>query len=120
MNLRSIALFLAATLMITTHAFAQTVTSSVSYSTSDRGGTVVESAGGTNPTVIGYGRVQPSSSTTPSGLAILDLRQNGVLVTEAAVPGMISILSGRTYAEVGGMINTGIAFENPNSIPVTI
>jgi hypothetical protein len=118
--MRLTTLFLAAALITSAHAFAQTATSSVSYSTPDRGGMVVETTGGTNPVVVGYGRVQPAASTTPSGLAIFGLRQNGVLVTEAGVPGMTAIASGRTYAEVNGPINTGIAFENPNSSPVTI
>ena len=33
---------------------------------------------------------------------------------------MTPILSGRTYAEVNGPINTGLAIVNPNSAPVTI
>ena len=118
--MRGTALILAALLTTAAHAIAQTTTSSVSYSTPDHGGTVIETAGGTDRIVVGYGRVQPSSSTTPSGVAIFGLRQNGVLVTEAGVPGMTPINSGRTYAEVNGPINTGIAFQNPNSGPVTI
>jgi hypothetical protein len=113
-------LVLAAVLIAGAHAFAQTATSSVSYSTPDRGGVVVETTGGTDPIVIGYGRVQPAASTTPSGLAIFSFRQNGVLIAEAGVPGMADIASGRTYAEVNGPMNTGIAFENPNSSPITI
>lgn len=36
---------------------------------------------------VGYARIQPDSgNTTPSGIAIFGLRQNNVLVTEAAVP----------------------------------
>jgi hypothetical protein len=118
--MRRTALILAALLTTAAHAIAQNTTSSVSYSTPDRGGTVIETAGGTDRIVVGYGRVQPSSSTTPSGVAIFGFRQNGVLVTEAGVPGMTPIISGRTYAEINGPINTGIAFQNPNSGPVTI
>src|SRR5438094_167369 len=106
-------------LTITTHATAQS--SSVSYSTVDRGGAAFETAGGTDAMVVGYGRVQSSgSTTTPSGVAIFGLRQNGVLVTEAGVPGMTTMLSGRTYAEVNGIINTGIAFANTSSSPVVV
>jgi hypothetical protein len=118
--MRMTALFLAATLLTRANGFAQTTTSSVSYSTPDRGGMVVETAGGTAQVVVGYSRVQPASSTTPSGVAILGLGENGVLVTEAGVPGMAAFASGRTYAEVNGPVNTGIAFANPNSAPVTI
>src|SRR5205823_7139254 len=118
--MRGTALILAALLTTAAHAIAQTTTSSVSYSTPDHGGTVIETAGGTDAMVVGYGRVQPSASTTPSGVAIFGLRQNGVLVTEAGVPGMTTMVSGRTYAEVNGIINTGVAFANTNSSPVVI
>jgi len=46
------------------------------------------------------------------GLAILGLRQNGVLVTEAAVPATPVTQSGRIYAEVDGAVNTGVAIAN--------
>ena len=68
--MRGTALILAALLTTAAHAIAQTTTSSVPYSTPDHGGTVIETAGGTDRIVVVYGRVQPSSSTTPSGVAI--------------------------------------------------
>src|SRR3989442_1560247 len=118
--MRTAPVLLAAILIMNGHAFAQTGTGSVSYSTPDRGGMVIETGGGTNPIVVGYGLVQPVSSTAPAGVAILDLRQNSVLVSEAGVPAMTPILSGRIYAEVGGPANTGIAFVNPTGAQVTI
>ena len=118
--MRTAPVLLAAILIMNGHAFAQTGTGSVSYSTPDRGGMVIETGGGTNPIVVGYGLVQPVSSTAPAGVAILDLRQNSVLVSEAGVPAMAPILSGRIYAEVGGPANTGIAFVNPTGAQVTI
>src|SRR5438477_211326 len=118
--MRITALFIAAFVLLSTQGFAQG-TSSVSYSTPDRGGVVIETAGGSsNPPAVGYARVQPSASTAPAGAAIYDLRQNGVLVAEAAVPGMTTMAGGRIYAEVNSPINTGIAIANPNSTPVTI
>ena len=42
------------------------------------------------------------------------------MVAEAAVPGMTTITSGRMYAEVNSPVNTGVAFANPNDVPVTI
>jgi hypothetical protein len=118
---RITALFIAVTLMTNTPGFAQTTTTSVSYATPDRGGMVIQSAGGpTNPPIVGYAVAQPSASTTPAGAAIFDLRQNGVLVAEAGVPGMAAIASGRVYAEVNGSVNTGVAFANSSDSPVTI
>src|SRR5262249_46017523 len=45
---------------------------------------------------------------------------NDVLVTETGVPGVTAITSGRTYAEVNGPINTGLAFANPNGSSVVV
>jgi hypothetical protein len=101
-------------------AFAQTSTSSVAYTTRDRGGMVVETAGGTGALIVGYGRVQPSSSTTPAGVAIFGLRQNGVLVSEAGVAGLFTMVAGRTYAEVNGPTNTGVAFANTTAAPIVV
>jgi hypothetical protein len=80
----------------------------------------VETVGGADAIVVGYDRVQPAAGTSPAGVAIFGLRQNGILVTEAGVPGMVTMITGRTYAEVNGPINTGVAFANPNSSPVVI
>jgi hypothetical protein len=64
---------------------------------------------------VGYANIQPSAgSYTPSGLAIFGFRQNNVLVTEAGVPASPAIKSGRTYAEVNALVNTGLAMVNPN------
>src|SRR3989454_6267085 len=118
--MRSVVLCFIAILTARTRAQAQTVTSSVAYSTPDRGGIVLETAGGNAPIVVGYARVEPSASTTPAGLAIVDSRQNGVLAAEAGIAGTSTLVSGRTYAEISGSVNTAIAFENPNGSSVTI
>jgi hypothetical protein len=95
-------------------------TSSVSFATPSRGANVIRTTGAPAATVTGYARVQPVASTTPTGMAIFDYRQNGVLVTEAAVPGTATLLVGRTFAELNGPINTGLAFANPNDVQVTV
>ncbi len=109
-----------AVLITAQSGLSQTRTSSVPYSTEDRGGQVVETVGDSFVITAGYARVQPTLSTTPTGTAIFALRQNGVLVAEAGVPGSPVMLSGRTYAEVNGPINTGVAIVNPNSSQVTL
>jgi hypothetical protein len=68
-----------------------------------------------NPLQTGYIKVIPDSGTTsPSGVAIFGFRPAGVLTTEAGVPATSASQSGRIFAEVGGVINTGIALANPN------
>ncbi len=66
----------------------------------------------------GFARIRADvASTTPGGMAIFLSRENGVLVTEAAVPAAPAIQSGRIYAEVGGTVNTGIAVA-PSTSPI--
>ena len=88
------------------------------FSVPNLGGVSHKSFGSGGNLVTGYGRIQPGTgSTTPSGVAIFGFRQGGVLASEAGVPDSPLISSGRTYAEVssGGIVNTGLAFVNPNS-----
>src|SRR5262245_11634858 len=110
---------------LTTTMQLQAQSSSVRYSIANFGANTFETVGDVNAaarslTVIGYARVQPASSTTPAGVAIIGNRQNGILVSETGETGVNAIFSGRTYAEVNGPINTGLAFANPNGFPVVV
>jgi hypothetical protein len=64
--------------------------------------------------VIGYGLVQ-LNGTNAAGLAIFDLRQNNILVSETSVPATLPLTSGRIYAEVPGAVDAGLAIANPNN-----
>src|SRR5581483_2079716 len=68
----------------------------------------------------GYASEFGIGSKTPAGVAIIDLHQNNVLVSETGVPAVQPITSGRIYAEVGGAVNTGLAIANPNSSAATV
>lgn len=86
------------------------------FTFTNRGGITATSDGTASELRVGWGRIQIGpSGTTPSGLAIFGLRQNNVLVTEAAVTGSAAIQSGRIYAEIDGAVNTGLAIANPNN-----
>jgi hypothetical protein len=71
---------------------------------------------------VGSARIQPDSVTSDPtyGFAIFGLRQQGVLVTEASVPASPLIRNGRIFAEVSGVVNTGIAIANPNDTPAAV
>nr|UXE44168.1 hypothetical protein Hi04_10k_c1170_00015 [uncultured bacterium] len=87
----------------------------------NRGGALMTSSGTANSIAVGYGEIQPSSgSTTPSGIAIFDLRQNNILVSEVGVPATPALISGRIYAEIEGAVDAGLAIANPGSSPATI
>src|SRR5438128_1416189 len=63
-----------------------------------RGGVSFKTLGSSTAQKGGYAVVQPSSGNpTPSGVAVLSLRQNGVLVGETGVPLSPVLQSGRVY-----------------------
>jgi len=92
------------------------------FSIPELGGVSWSSVGDSSArTSVGYARITPApGTTTPSGLAILGLRQNGVLISEAGVPASPLIRSGRLYAEIDNPVNTGVAIANPSNEPATI
>jgi len=95
--------------------------SATSYAVPARGAFSAASQGTASNTTVGYARIQGlSGGYFPSGLAIFGIRQNNVLVSEAAVPASTPILAGRIYAEVSGGVNTGIAMANPNGLPAVV
>ena len=89
---------------------------SESFSIPDRGGQSITSGGSAEAVRIGYGRIRADAgSTTPSGIAIVQFRDNqGVLISEAGVPAAEPVREGRIFAEVNGPVNTGLAIANPN------
>jgi C-terminal processing protease CtpA/Prc len=97
-----------------------TTTSSISFSLNDRGAVSLASFGTSSNLSVGYGKIQSETGNTPSGVAILGLRQNNVLVSETSVPATPLIQNGRTFAEISAMVNTGLAIANPNDQDATI
>jgi hypothetical protein len=64
--------------------------------------------GGTSGVTVGYASVSQLSQLF-SGMAVLDFRQNSVLVSQAAIPINRGYLLGRFYARVGGNMNAAVA-----------
>ena len=89
---------------------------SKSFLVPDRGGQSITSGGSAEAVQIGYGRIRADAgSTTPSGIAIFQFRDNqGVLISEAGIPAAEPVREGRIFAEVNGPVNTGLAIANPN------
>jgi len=101
--------------------FRPPTTSSVNFSVVDRAAVSKRTENAGSQLTTGYASIQPGAgSSNPSGLAIFSYRQNGVLVSEASVPAMPLFQSGRIYAEVNGLTDTGVAFANPNTQAATI
>ena len=93
-----------------------------SFSIPDLGGQSTTSSGTAETLRVGYGRIRAAAgSTTPSGIAISQFRDSdGVLISEAGVPASEPVQEGRIFAEVNGLVNTGLAIANPNEMPATI
>jgi hypothetical protein len=91
-----------------------------SFQLSDRGSVSQTTSGSRDSVETGFARIISYEGTTPSGIAIFGFRQNGVLISEAAVPAAPLIHSGRIYVEVAGRVNTGIAIANPSDRDATI
>jgi hypothetical protein len=91
------------------------------FAISERGGLSVITDGSGSKTSTGFATIQPDGgNSAPSGIAIFGYRVNGILVSEAGVPGAPPLQSGRIYAEVGPTVNTGLAIANPTNGPASI
>ncbi len=99
------------------------------YSVPPNGSLTLETTDSDSPNLsVSHARLEPdvsnlqltstdsevTASKSLAGVAIMGLRQNGVIVSEAGVPAGPEITNGRIYAEVGGLVNTGIALSNDN------
>src|SRR5262249_43182239 len=111
-------------LLLNIMSFAQsnTFASSATFAIGDGGGMSFQTSGAASAGVaVGYAKVNPNPGTQPpSGLAIIDFRENNLLVSELGVPASGLITSGRIYAEISSTINTGIAIANPTNQTATI
>lgn len=67
-----------------------------------------------SPTTATGSAVLRTLGGSVAAAATLNYRLGGVMVSEATVPVSSPIRSGRFYAEVGGRVNTGVAFANPS------
>jgi len=91
------------------------------FSIPNRGGVFLPASSASATLSSGYVRIQVSSGDVlPSGLAILQWRPQGVLISEVAIPDSPLVQSGRTFAWVGPGETTGIAMANPNGFEVSV
>jgi len=91
------------------------------FSIPNRGGAFLPATIARSTLESGYVRIQASGGDAlPNGLAILQLRPQGVLVSEVAIPDSLLIQSGRNFAWVNTRETTGIAIANPNPLEVTV
>lgn len=81
----------------------------------------VTSTAGAASLTTGYARLQPDElQQVPSGLALFQFEQGGVLASEASVAATKASTSGRVFAQMGNGVNTGIALANPSNDAATV
>jgi hypothetical protein len=97
------------------------ITDNRNFAVADRGGMSLTSLGRSNAMSAGHARAQANSgSPAPAGIEIVSLRQNNIMVSEAAFTASAPLRSGRIYTEISGPVNTGLAIANPNASPATV
>ncbi len=84
------------------------------------GGFAVATAGQTALTTFGYASVDVNSGLSPAGLEIVDLRSQGVLVNEVAIPAPKLIQNGRLYVNTTAGDSTALTIVNPGNQEVDI
>jgi glucose/arabinose dehydrogenase len=105
---------------LTSGAFSST-TSVRSFAVPNRGAVFLPATSTSSTPASGYVRIQADpGDSLPGGLAILQVRPQGVLVSEVAIPDSPLMQSGRTLAWVSSTETTRIAIANPNPFEVTI
>jgi len=108
-------------LVATAGALPGQTVATIPFNIQDRGG-ISQTTVDAGPVITtGYGRIRTEpGASAPAGVAILALRQNGILVSEAGVPATKLVTAGRLYAEIDGSVDTGIAIANPSGADATI
>lgn len=100
---------------------ADDVTSSAPIVVPNKGGTTLSTVGGSNAIQFAHATLDvPAGAKHPVGMAILDLRQSGGEVTEAALPLLPLITDGRVYLNETSTRATNLAILNPYSTPVVM
>jgi hypothetical protein len=87
----------------------------------NQGGTAIATVGSSNQVQFAHATLEvQAGAKRPSGLAILDLRQNGAELGEAAFPLLPFITDARVYVNENSLQATNIAIVNPSSDPVDL
>jgi hypothetical protein len=86
-----------------------------------QGGALTFTTDGSGPLIDGYVQLQNDrNSFSPSSFTIIGQRIGGTVISEAGVPGVVPVTTGRIYAEVNGAATAGIVITNPLPLQITI
>ena len=87
----------------------------------DQGGIAIATVGSSNRVQFVHATLEiPAGAKRPAGLALLDLRQGGAEIGEAAFPLLPFITDARVYVNESTVQSTNISIVNPSSDPVDL
>jgi len=100
---------------------ADDVRTSAPFNIGGQNVSLLTTTAGTSSTTFGYVTAEVTSGAgRPSGLAVIDLRQSGQLITEAAFPLSPFLSNGRFFVEQTTSVNTAVSFVNPSSEEIEV
>jgi hypothetical protein len=94
---------------------ATTASTTVNFTIPQNGGVYWLWTGNSSSSTTAYANLKMNTPASPSGIALISERVNGVLVADASAPASPSISSGRTYVNLNSPVSTGISFANPGA-----
>jgi hypothetical protein len=87
----------------------------------DHGGIAIATVGSSNQVQFAHATLEvPAGAKRPAGMALLDLRQSGAEVGEAAFPLLPFITDARVYVNESGGQATNVSIVNPSTDPVDL
>ncbi len=101
------------------HIF-QTGADRQAFAVGARGAFSMSTTGAPARPVSGYAVISPDDGPAPGGMAILQLRQKGVAVSENSFQAVPARTAWWTYAENRENVRTGLALVNPNAQPTDV
>ena len=100
---------------------ASDIVRSSPFSMPRSGGATLQTGGRSRDAAFGYATVEAGANTQPpAGIALIELRQVGALVTSLALPAPALIQSGRFLIDINAQLTQALSFANPTDEEVTV
>src|SRR5262249_51694537 len=100
---------------------ADDIIASKQFTVTSQGGATLMTSAQTSSTTFGYAVADIiSASGWPAGLALIDLRSQGLLVSDLGLPVTPFSQAGRLFVEFNDSVSTAVSIVNSNSDEVAI
>jgi YD repeat-containing protein len=106
---------------LTVHLVGGTAASAFAYALPPGGSAYFQTDGSSPQLTTGWVRLTPDpGSSTPVGAGLFQFTQNGIVVTESAVPSASPTTNSRIYIDKSNNHDTGLAIINPGSALINV